>query len=280
MPAQRPYLPGATALIREYFRARGGVIIRTASSCVVLGATVLCMAGPASPAAPGSPATGVPPPTRLVAASATGMATASGSIRGRASRDFVIHAGAGQSFEVALRATGSSASFNVLPPGSEDVAMFIGSMVGRRFTGIVPIAGDYVVRVYLVRSAARRNESSTYTLKARVTGEALVPLPRSEDAVIPGTPFHAKGRVRCAIPYQPAVRECEAAVIRYAHDGTATVELRAPGGIVRRVLFVKGTPVAADATEPPTSTRNGDTTTVRIGSDECYELPDALLGSG
>ena len=254
--------------------------MRAASSFVVIGAAVLCMATPARPAAAEAPATGVPTPTSLVVASATGTAKASGSIRGRAGRDFVIHAGAGQSFEVELRATGSAACFNVLPPGSEDVAMFIGSTGGRRFMGIAPIAGDYIVRAYLVRSAARRNESSTYTLTARVTGEALVPLPPSEDAMIPDTPFHAKGPVRCTIPYQPDVHACEAAVIRYGHNGTATVELRARGGFVRRVLFVKGTPVASDATEPPTSTRDGDTTTVRIGSYERYELPDALLGSG
>jgi hypothetical protein len=219
-------------------------------------------------------------PTRLVPAETTGVATARGTIQGRAFRDFAIRAGAGQTLAVELQAGSASAYFNVLPPGSNDVAMFIGSTSGGRFQGVAPIAGDYLVRVYLVRSAARRNEASTFTLTAHAAGTALVPLPAAEDAVIPGTRFHARATVPCAIPYEADVHECEASVVRYGHDGTATVELRSPRGFVRRILFVKGTPTASDATELPTSTRRGDTTTVRIGADEHYEVPDALLSGG
>lgn len=46
------------------------------------------------------------------------------------------------------------------------------------------------------------------------------------------------------------------------------------------MLFVNGTPTASDAADPLTSTRSGDVTTVRIGSDERYEIPDALLSGG
>jgi hypothetical protein len=180
---------------------------------------------------------------------------------------------------VEVEASNPAAYLNVLPPGSKDVAMFIGSTSGNRFQGLAPIAGDYVVRVYLMRSAARRNETSTFTLTASVTGAALVPLDAADNAVIPGTPFHAKATVRASFPYRHNVGDCEAWVIRYGRDGTATVELRAPG-FVRRILFVKGKPVSSDATETPRSTRNGDTNTVRIGDDERYELPDSLLMGG
>ena len=66
-------------------------------------------------------------------------------------------------------------------------------------------------------------------------------------------------------------------VIRYGHDGTATVELRALGEFVRRVLFLKGVAVASDATKPVACTWEVDTTTVGVGGDERYELPDAPL---
>jgi hypothetical protein len=49
---------------------------------------------------------------------------------------------------------------------------------------------------------------------------------------------------------------------------------------VRRVLFLKGTPAASDSTEALTSTRQGDLTTVRVGADERFEIPDALLTGG
>lgn len=252
-----------------------------ALSLAALSLAALSLVAPASALAAESPA---PPsataPARLVPAKATGVAATSGSIRGYADKDFAIRAGAGQALAVELKASNGSAYFNVLPPGATEVAMFVGSTSGSRYRGTAPIAGDYIVRVYLMRSAARRNETSTFTLSARVTGTPLAPLPASEDALVPGTHFHARSTVPCAIPYQPDVRECEAAVIRYGHDGTATVELRGPKGFVRRILFVRGTPSASDAGEALTSTRKGDTTTVRIGTEERYELPDALVTGG
>jgi hypothetical protein len=69
-------------------------------------------------------------------------------------------------------------------------------------------------------------------------------------------------------------------VIRRGRDGTATVEVRGANGLVRRVLFVKGTPAASDSTAALTSTRQGDLTTVRVGADERFEIPDALLAGG
>lgn len=263
-------------------------IVRAAATCL----TALLLPAVTSPDAAGAsaPKAQTPPaaqtrseataPTRLMPAKATGMATARGSVRGYASRDFVIHAGAGQTLTVSFGASSPSAYFNLLPPGSSVVAMFIGSTTGHRYQGVAPIAGDYTARVYLMRSAARRNAASGFTLKARVAGTALVPLPAREDAVLPGTPFHAGGPVPCALPYQPDVRQCDARVIRYDHAGTVTVELRGPRDFVRRILFVKGTPTASDATEPLASTRIGDTTTVTIGTDERYELPDALIVGG
>ncbi len=221
-----------------------------------------------------------PAPVRLLPAAETGIANAHGSVRGYDGRDFAIRAGAGQTLSVRLRSRGTTAYFNVLPPGSQDVAMFIGSTSGGRFAGVAPIAGDYVVRVYLMRSAARRNESSAFTLTARVTGTALVPLATSEDAVLPGTPFHARAMVKCVLPYAPDVRECEASVLRYGRSGTATVELRGPKAFVRRILFVRGAPAASDATRPIESARDGDTTTVSFGEDEHYEIPDVLLTGG
>jgi hypothetical protein len=131
-----------------------------------------------------------------------------------------------------------------------------------------------------MRSAARKKTLANFTLTAGVSGTALAPLPAREDAVVPGTVFHATATVPCALPYPPEVKECAAWVNRHGHDGTATVELRGPREFVRRILFVKGTAVASDATTPPIATRHGDTTTVTIGDDERYDLPDALVTGG
>jgi hypothetical protein len=50
--------------------------------------------------------------------------------------------------------------------------------------------------------------------------------------------------------------------------------------VQRRILFVQGRPTAADTTVPLATTRQGDVTVVKIGDDERYEIPDALLAGG
>jgi len=91
-------------------------------------------------------------------------ATIKGTIKGDETVDYVLNAQKGQSMVVTLEATNRSAYFNVLPPGSEE-ALFIGSTSGNRYEGTLPATGDYAVRLYLMRSAARRGETATYTIK-------------------------------------------------------------------------------------------------------------------
>jgi hypothetical protein len=146
---------------------------------------------------------------------------------------------------------------------------------------MLPTDGDYTVRVYLMRNAARRNEASEYTLTISVTGRALPPLPASRDALIPGTPFHASASVRCLpMPFgETKPQQCDAFVIRRGVDGTATVEIPSQG-MKRRILFVQGKPVASDSFEKMTVTRQGDVTTVKFESGEFYEIVDAMIFGG
>jgi len=202
-----------------------------------------------------------------------------GSIKGDAGVDYEIAARAGQTLSVTLKASNASNYFNINPPGS-DAAMFIGSTQGSAATVVLPADGTYVVRVYLMRNAARRNESSNYTLAIGVTGKALAPLAASKDALIPGTPFHASAQVACTPAFDPKPQQCEAFVVRRGFDGTATVEVRGPGSTLRRILFVRGAPVASDSTDPLSHSRDGDRTVVKFGADERYEIPDALVRGG
>ncbi|HSV92270.1 MAG TPA: hypothetical protein VLH81_04300, partial [Desulfobacterales bacterium] len=86
-----------------------------------------------------------------------------GRLKGYASVDYLVRAGAGQTIAVSLKPSNRSTYFNVLPPGSKDLAMYA-AQTGEEYKGILPADGDYAIRVYLVRAAARRNESSDYTL--------------------------------------------------------------------------------------------------------------------
>ncbi len=117
------------------------------------------------------------------------QATIQGHIKGRETIDYVLSARAGQTMTVNLKTSNPMAYFNVLPPGSEE-ALFIGQVAGAHFEGKLPKDGDYTIRVYLVRAAARRSESAKYTLTVKVTGgEAAGPVTGAAAAASPVAKF-------------------------------------------------------------------------------------------
>lgn len=89
-----------------------------------------------------------------------------------------IGAEAGQRLRVALVSPHGATYFNVYPPGSGpgDDALAASGTTGpmvpelNRFDGTLPASGEYTVSVYMMRSAARRNEVAPFTLDVSVTG--------------------------------------------------------------------------------------------------------------
>jgi hypothetical protein len=96
-------------------------------------------------------------------------ATLKGKLKGDETVDYKVRAAAGQSMVVTFKPGNPSAYFNVMQSGAAE-AFFVGSTSGNRFEGPMPVDGDYTIRVYLMRSAARRNESTSYTLEVGVSG--------------------------------------------------------------------------------------------------------------
>ena len=243
---------------------------------LIAAAAALVLSSPVTAGAQPAP----PRQERVAFAKGSSSATIKGQLKGDADVDYVVGAAAGQTISVSLKGSNRSNYFNVLPPGSADVAMHV-AQDGQPYTGMLPADGDYKVRVYLMRSAARRNEASDYTLTISVTGAPLAPTSKAKDAALPGTPYHASGPVTCLpTPYgDTKPQQCEAFVIRRGFDGTATVEIRSKG-ITRRILFVKGKPVASDSAEKMTVSRKGDITVVKFESGEFYEIVDAMIFGG
>ncbi|MCX7099696.1 MAG: hypothetical protein NTV43_17525 [Methylococcales bacterium] len=210
-------------------------------------------------------------------AKGTSSTTIKGQLKGDADIDYPVQASAGQKLAIVLTKSNPQNYFNVLPPGSE-TAMFVGQD-GGDFQGVLPTDGVYTVRVYLMRPAARRNETSNYAIKVAVTGHALPALPATKDALIPGTVFHASANILCIPPFAPDLKPqtCDAFVIRRSFDGTATVEIHGNNAIKRRILFIKGIPSASDSTQALTYSHEADLNIVKFGSDERYEIPDVLI---
>jgi polyribonucleotide nucleotidyltransferase len=86
-----------------------------------------------------------------------------GNVTGREIRDYLINIKKGQQLKFRLVTTsGRTPYFNVMEPGEEYEALYNGSINGNQYEGVSKKSGVYTARVYLMRSAARRNEIGTY----------------------------------------------------------------------------------------------------------------------
>lgn len=99
-------------------------------------------------------------------ASGSSSATIEDSITGYNTVNYMLDARAGQTMTVELETEHTATYFNIYVPGKGpgDAAMFIGSINGSRYEGELPSDGTYTVQVYMMRSAARREETSNFTL--------------------------------------------------------------------------------------------------------------------
>jgi hypothetical protein len=202
-----------------------------------------------------------------------------GRLEGDQTVDYKLRAGAGQRLTVELQGSNPQNYFNVMAAGSDN-ALFIGSLSGNRFRGLLPSDGDVTVRVYLMRPAARRQETSSYSLRLGLSGAPLFPVPASRDALIPGTPYHASAEVPCGSGSRGKATSCQAFVIRRG-ENSGTVVVTNPEGQKRQFLFVKGEAVASDQPEKLSVQRRGDVSVLRLGENlERYEIVDALVLGG
>ena len=90
-------------------------------------------------------------------------AVVAGVIEGSDIIDYQVSGERGQVLSVDLNARPGSAYFNVLPENSE-TPLFIGATEGEVADVSLPGPGDYRIRVYQMRSAARRGERSEFSL--------------------------------------------------------------------------------------------------------------------
>ncbi|CDO35704.1 META domain-containing protein [Novosphingobium sp. KN65.2] len=112
-------------------------------------------------------------------------------------------------------------------------------------------------------------------------------LPGTEDALVPGTDYHATAQVPCGMAGKPPNSRCFAGVKRHwGPDGTHLVEVTRPDGRKRAIFFRGTTPYGADSAEADgsagwqfTVTRNGDRNTIQFGP-ESYVIVDALVEGG
>jgi len=207
----------------------------------------------------------------------TSSATVEGTITGYEVVDYLVGARAGQTMAVALTTGHSATYFNVLPPDSEDEAVFVGSTSGGDFEGRLDLDGDWKIRVYMMRSAARRGEAADFRLELSVHGEPDPSFAREANDFGPRE-WDARGDLGCAqggAPMQPAA--CPFKVVRSAAGGT--VFAVKPGGEGIRILYLESGEWSTDSAAVVAVGKRSDLWTLTV-EGETYEVPEAVLDGG
>lgn len=96
----------------------------------------------------------------------------SGAIRGDEYFDYKLRAKAGQEMYVALSVTDTNgngtAYFNILPPGSDGVAIYNSSTSGQTTTAKLPKSGEYTIRVYLMGNDSDTGKTVGYNVDVSI----------------------------------------------------------------------------------------------------------------
>ncbi|MEY2853233.1 MAG: hypothetical protein RL030_365 [Pseudomonadota bacterium] len=219
---------------------------------------------------------------RVHFAKGTSGATLKGTINGSETVDYVFGASKGQHANISLATKNTATYFNILAPGETEVAFFNGSVSDNQYEGELPASGDYRIRVYMMRSAARRNEAADYQLEMNITGKSQASSAGAPAAA--GTVrFDSTGKVPCAQHQGQPMGQCDFGVKRTG-NGSATVVVTQPGGLKRTITFVGGRATGTDAARTGSGAafsaqRDGDLNVIHVG-DERYEIPDAAVSGG
>ena len=116
---------------------------------------------------------------------------------------------------------------------------------------------------------------------------AATPVVESEDALVPGTDYHATAEVPCGFDGAEPTSNCPAGVKRnWGEDGTTLVEVEKPDGFKRALFFRGTTPYGADSAEADGSagwtfevSRRDDQSVIKYGP-ETYIIVDAFVVGG
>lgn len=96
----------------------------------------------------------------------------SGTITGDEYFDYKLRAGKGQKMFVSLDVTATNGSgtayFNILPPGSDGVAIYNGANEGNTTTTTLPENGEYTIRVYLMGNDRDADKTVGYNVDVSI----------------------------------------------------------------------------------------------------------------
>lgn len=104
--------------------------------------------------------------TRLRFPAGASSTAVKGTIRGYAYRDYIVRGSAHQTINVKVDSANTYTVFSIFRPGGDNLDRVSQT---DEFSGILPVTGDYVIRVGMMRAGARRPGAvSNFTLKVSI----------------------------------------------------------------------------------------------------------------
>jgi hypothetical protein len=213
----------------------------------------------------------------------TSSATIESSIKGDEIVDYLLNVSSGQYMNVSMATNNGANYFNIMEPGEEYVAVFNGSVNENQFEGATAKSGDYRIRVYLMRSAARRGEQANFRLEMIVSGSGNSENSMtSGDAKVAGTNFNATGNIPCSMGNGQPTGNCAFGIVRRG-NGDADVQVTLSNGTIRYIYFQNGQAVGYDKSQADfgefRASKESDLYIIHIGSER-YEILEAIIYGG
>jgi len=206
--------------------------------------------------------------------------TIEASITGSEIVDYLLNVQEGQVLNVSMATDNAANYFNIMEPEEEYVAIFNGSVNENMFEGILKKSGDYRIRVYLMRSAARRNEKANYRLEVNVS--PFEQKSQQVDATVGNTNYNATGKIPCQLEGSESAKNCDFGVIRKG-NGSGKVTITGIDGVARTINFKNGKATGYTGNDKKQekfeASKNADLYIIDIGGER-YKIPEAVIYGG
>jgi len=206
----------------------------------------------------------------------TSSTTIKGDIKGYGTIDYLLNARVGQTMTVTMTTDNGANYFNILPPDTQFEAIYVGSTGGNEYEGRPDLDGDWKIRVYMMRSAARRKEVANYTRRSASPApqthlqRARPTILDRSSGMLAATWAAPSGALRCS---QQRIRSRS-----YAHPTEPLcISLNRMATALESSILktVSGQPTRRQKLKLASSHM-----WVLIVEEETYEIPDAVLTGG
>lgn len=196
-----------------------------------------------------------------------------GTIKGHDYLDYKLNVLSGQTLSVKLSSKTTSAFFNVLPPGSNDVAIYNSSGEGNSFKRVADQSGTYTIRVYLMGAAKSEGRTANFGLTVGLQK------PASGSGSAPRK-YTATGQVRSSKGSLPAGSVMSDFGVNRTGYNKADVYITYPGSTQRILRYDNGKWTCLSSNCSVTYSKKGDDWHVAVNGTYYFIIPEAVVLGG